>query len=77
MNTADSLDEAKALAIARAGFASRDMDIGTASADPQGPTLFAAPEGQLGLQFKPEKGPVEMFVVERVARPSANGNPTP
>jgi uncharacterized protein (TIGR03435 family) len=38
----------------------------------QGPTLFTALEEQLGLKLESQKGPVEMFTIERAERPSAN-----
>jgi uncharacterized protein (TIGR03435 family) len=42
-----------------------------AMADPTTPTLFMVLD-KLGLKLQPEKGPVEMFVIERVERPSEN-----
>jgi uncharacterized protein (TIGR03435 family) len=40
--------------------------------DWHGPSLFTALEEQLGLKLESQKGPVELFAIERVARPSAN-----
>ena len=45
---------------------------GAPPADPLGPSLFAALQEQLGLKIESQKGPVEMFVIERIERPSAN-----
>lgn len=45
---------------------------GAPAPDPSGPSVFAALQEQLGLKLESEKGPVEMFVIERVERPSAN-----
>ncbi len=40
--------------------------------DWQGPSLFAALQEQLGLKLESQKGPVEIFTIERIERPSEN-----
>jgi bla regulator protein blaR1 len=40
--------------------------------DPNGPTLYTALEEQLGLKLESQKGPVEMFIIDSVERPSEN-----
>ncbi len=46
--------------------------FGAPAADWPGPTLFTALEEQLGLKLESQKGPVEVFTIERIERPSAN-----
>lgn len=46
--------------------------FGAPAPDWQGPTLFTALEEQLGLKLESQKGPVEMFTIERAERPSEN-----
>jgi bla regulator protein blaR1 len=46
--------------------------FGAPPPDWHGPSLFTALEEQLGLKLESQKGPVEIFTIERIERPSAN-----
>jgi uncharacterized protein (TIGR03435 family) len=40
--------------------------------DTSGPTIFEAVKEQLGLELKPQKGPVDVIVIDHVEKPAEN-----
>jgi uncharacterized protein (TIGR03435 family) len=53
----------------RLEYAPEDNSV---DADPTGPSIFTAVQEQLGLKLESAKGPVGIFVIDHVERPSGN-----
>lgn len=55
-----------------AGMAAPGVPPPQVSSDASGPSLFTALQEQLGLKLESQKGPVEIFVIDRAEKPSEN-----
>jgi uncharacterized protein (TIGR03435 family) len=47
-------------------------DTGTLPAAPSGPSIFTAVREQLGLKLDPQKGSIDVLVIDKIEQPSAN-----
>jgi uncharacterized protein (TIGR03435 family) len=47
-------------------------DEAASAGDLRHPSIFTALTEQLGFRLEPKKGPVLVFVIEKIARPSEN-----
>jgi bla regulator protein blaR1 len=43
-----------------------------APSDAQAPSIFAAVQEQLGLKLEAQRGPVDLYIIDRVEKPSEN-----
>ena len=53
-------------------FAPVELSTSTETASDSRPTIFQAVEEQLGLKLESAKGPVQVLVIDRAEKPSAN-----
>lgn len=56
----------------RYNFALNWTPVSAGNAEDAGPSIFTAVQGQLGLKLEPGRNPVQVIVIEKAERPSAN-----
>jgi uncharacterized protein (TIGR03435 family) len=54
------------------GYDRKASAMGLPPIDANGPSIFTAIREQLGLKLEPQKGPVDVLVVDRADHPAAN-----
>ena len=52
--------------------APQDLKLNGEPVDTSGPTIFQAVRQQLGLRLEPQKGPVNVMVIDKAEKPTAN-----
>ena len=58
--------------MAGAGSAGAPGNEGATPPDAVGPSLFTALEEQLGLKLEPQKGPIDVIIIDHIEKPSEN-----
>jgi uncharacterized protein (TIGR03435 family) len=53
-------------------FSGLENSAAPGGADDTAPSVFTAVQEQLGLKLSPDRGPVEVLVIDHVKKPSAN-----